>query len=286
MDIVEYINELTQKEEITNIFEGRNLELTTTNGWFRFKNKRNKEIERIKINLDPNTKRLHIQGSTIAFTLNHNKNNELYLERLITGNLDDNEIKFIMQHKINDNDNENENENENDEVIEINFTDNNNNNHSFTLKEDSLNIEKATLTIQYLISKENDLDEIKDINDIIKGKQSFNYFRFYKDENHELKRTGNPKDCADEFIELEKVCPFINNYLKTKIPFINDCAKKAAKDKINSLETKEEETMEEEPIKVYRIKKSKPFYRSNIDEIMARSNRRELKVVKPNDDNN
>ena len=53
-------------------------------------------------------------------------------------------------------------------------------NHCFTLKEDSLVIEKATLIIQYLISKDNDLDFTKDINDMIKelliNKAGMQYF--------------------------------------------------------------------------------------------------------------
>ena len=169
MDIMNYIMELLQTKEIINLFKYNDLEFSITNGVVKLLNNKNKKTERMKISLDYNTNRLHFQGNSITFSLNHNKDNIIYLERLIMGNLNNDEIKFIMQDKIDDN----------EEIIEINFTDNNNNNHSFTLKEDSLVIEKATLIIQYLISKINDLNSTKDINDIIKGKQNFSFFRFH-----------------------------------------------------------------------------------------------------------
>ena len=38
--------------------------------------------------------------------------------------------------------------------------------------------------------------------------------------------------------------------------------------------------------KVYTIKKSKPFYREDINETIARANRREFKTINPKEDNN
>ena len=272
MDIMGYIMEFIQTEEIINLFKYNDLEFSITNGVVKLLNNKNKKIERMKISLDSNTNRLHFQGNTIAFSLNHDKDNVIYLERLIMGNLDNDEIKFIMQDKIDNN----------EEIIEINFTDNNNNNHCFTLKEDSLVIEKATLIIQYLISKDNDLDFTKDINDMIKGKQQFSYFSFYKSNDGKIKSTGIPKECYYEFIELEKICPYMNNYLATKIPFIKKCTAIAIENK----DLVKEITDEEEKTKVYTIKKSKPFYRKDINETIARANRREFKTINPKEDNN
>ena len=74
----------------------------------------------------------------------------------------------------------------------------------------------------------------------------------------------------------------MNNYLATKIPFIKKCTAIAIENK----DLVKEITDEEEKTKVYTIKKSKPFYRKDINETIARANRREFKTINPKEDNN
>ena len=125
MDIMKYLKDLIQSKEITTLFNANGITFSITNGCFKLI-KKNKKIEPMKITLNPDTNSLNFQGSSIIFSLNYDKNNKLYLERLVTGNIDEDEIKFIMQHKISDN----------DETIEIYFTDQEDNNHKFILKDE------------------------------------------------------------------------------------------------------------------------------------------------------
>ena len=257
MDIMEYFNNLMQSKEIITLFNANGITFSITNGCFTLI-KNNKKTEAMKIALNPDTNSLNFQGSSIIFSLNHDKNNKLYLEKLIIGNIDKDEIKFIMQHKLT----------ESDETIEIHFTDQKDNNHKFILKDESLEIEKASLFFKYSLEKER-----------LQGKQVFSYFKFSKDIDTSEYSKEYYDNCLTEFIELEKSCLSITSYLKTKIPFLENCIEEVIENKRNPINKPKAKT------KVYTIKKSKPFYRNDVDEIIARSNRRKLKVIKPTDEN-
>ena len=256
MDIIEYFKDLIQAKEIIALFNANNITISIINGCFKLI-RDNKKIEPMKISLNPDTNSLIFQGNSIVFSLNYDKNNNLYLEKLIRGNIDKDEIKFIMQHKLFDN----------GETIEIYFTDKDHNNHKFILKDESLEIEKSSLFFEYSLIKER-----------LQGKQIFSYFKFSKDMDTYEYSKEYYDNCFKEFIELEKSCLSITSYLKTKLPFLNNCIEEAIENRKNPINKSKEQ------VKVYTIKKSKPFYKSDVDEIIAKSNRRELRVVKANKD--
>lgn len=264
MDVIEYINKFITSKEIVTFFEANNLKPILKNNTLIFQNTNNSKLqEKVSVNLDSETNRLYIIGSSLACILTEDSTGKIYIKDLIFGNIKERTAQFVMHHN-----------HDYEEFIDLKFIDNKNTAHNFKIKNDSLNIERINIFFSYFTLKESHLTTIE---------KRISYFQFTKTNNTiDILETTTEENInsLEEFKLLENTYPTITSYLQLQIPFIGECISESIKERNNTNNKKDNIENKDDIIKEYEIKRGKGLSYDELSNIVANARRKELKIAK------
>ena len=261
MDVIEYINKFITSKEIVTFFEANNLKPILKNNTLIFQNTNNSKLqEKVSVNLDSETNRLYIIGSSLACILTEDSTGKIYIKDLIFGNIKERTAHFVMHHN-----------HDHEEFIDLKFIDSKNTSHNFKMKKDSLTIERINVFFSYFTLKESLLTT---------SEKRVSCFQFTKNNNTiDILETASEENInsLEEFKLLENTYPTITSYLQLQIPFISECISESIKKRNNT--TNNKYNMENE-IKEYTIKRRIGSITYNeLSDVLAKAKRKELKIV-------
>lgn len=221
MDLMENIKKFLESEEIKNLFEINGYNTMVIDNEIYLENKNKKTTEKMDILGDENNQnRIRIKGTNFAFSINVDENENLYLDHLLIGDVEQDEYDFIMRSEFIDGKNK----------ITVKLVDDKNVKHIYKIREDSINIERQSIKDKAPKYQNKNYD----IKDYAKQKDEYkhNHFYIFKDKDGNVKLSNQSQEfannCLREFVILEKTYISITPYIEKRIPFLSSCINEAS----------------------------------------------------------
>lgn len=216
-DIVLDLADFLKNEELKSFFEINDYNIIVDNKGVNLISL-NKRRERMSVYKDKNNmNRVHFKGETLYFTLNRDKNDKIYLDHLLIGNMNnmkEKDFSFSFRDNIDD---------DGKRKIIVKFIDDKEAFHSYIIEDDFINIERITIK---------DKRYNWDLTPIEAPNYNHNQFYIFKNDRDEAVLSIESKEyangCLKEFLTLEKTFIGITSYIERRIPFFSNCINEAS----------------------------------------------------------
>ncbi len=206
------IKKLTIMEKVALFFEEKNERLLFTGlekqpmvvqDWFAAKNLHNQKLEKLQVYNDlENKKRIRCKGKDFAFSINQDELGCYYLDHLMLGKIEQNDLFLTMRR-----------------TKELFQTGNSlQEKNTFTVKRNEKNE-------QHIIHINEDCIDIVVLKQTEEGLQQTHQIHFHQTEENVIetdsKHSEDKETAFQEFLALEKVYPMITGYINQWMPIVN-----------------------------------------------------------------